>query len=147
MSLKQFGLDRSLIVGLREEMGDRFKVDLVFDGYTMPAERPLITIENMQSNYEILSKEREAIQAIYRYQIGLYDVNSVDLSINKERLVDMFNFKRFNYFETSPDNIEGFFYCELTAVTPMLASDISKRSEYDRAYFDIEIESIKRRGC
>ena len=147
MNLTQYGLDRSIILGLRERMGEGFRVDLVFDGYKTPSVRPLITVENMQSNYESISKLREGINATYRYQIGLHDVNSVELSRNKEIIANLFNFHRFKYFEESPDNIEGFFYCELTAVTPMLASDISKRSEYDRAYFDIEIESIKRRGC
>ena len=125
-------------------MGEGFRVDLVFDGYMMPSERPLITVENMQSNYEILTKQRESIQATYRYQIGLHDVNSVELSKNKEIITNLFNFHRFKYFEESPDNIEGFFYCVLTAVVPMPASDVSKKSEYNRVYFDVEIENIKR---
>jgi len=145
MMLSQYGLDRSLIVGLRELMGGEFQVDLVFDGYKVPEDRPLITLESMQSNYEILTKQRESIQTIYRYQVGLHDVNSVELSINKDKLARIFNFNRFKYFERSPENIEGFFYCRLTAVVPMPASDISKKSEYDRVYFDIEIEDIKRR--
>ena len=145
MNLTQYGLDRSIIFGLRERMGEEFRVDLLYDGYEFPDDRPLITVENMQSNYEPVSKLREGIQAIYRYQIGLHDVNSVELSKNKEVIANLFNFHRFKYFEESPDNIKGFFYCELTAVVPMPASDISKQSEFHRVYFDVEIENIKRR--
>lgn len=144
MNLTQYGLDRSIILGLRERMGDGFRVDLVFDGYKIPSDRPLITIENMQSNYEQVSKLREGINATYRYQIGLHDVNSVELSKNKENIANLFNFHRFKYFEDSPENIMGFFYCVLTAVVPLPASDVSKHSEYNRVYFDVEIENIKR---
>lgn len=144
MNLTQYGLDRSIILGLRERVGEGFRVDLVFDGYKIPGDRPLITIENMQGNYERVSKLREGINATYRYQIGLHDVNSVELSKNKEVIANLFNFHRFKYFEESSDNIKGFFYCELTAVVPMPASDISKQSEFHRVYFDVEIENIKR---
>lgn len=145
MSLNQYGLDRSIMVGLREKMGDKFRVDLIYDGYEFPRERPLITVENMQSNYEPVSKLREGIGTIFRYQIGLHDVNSVELSKNKDIVASIFNFHRFKYFTESPDIVKGFFYCELTAVVPMPASDISKKSEYHRVYFDVEIETIKRR--
>lgn len=145
MSLNAYGLDRSIILGLRERLGDGVRVDLVYDGYKIPESRPLVTVEDLQSNYEVVSKLREGIRTIYRYQVGLHDVNSVELSKRKEVIANLFNFHRFNYFTESPDNIEGFFYCELTAVVPMPASDISKKSEYHRVYFDVEIENIKRR--
>lgn len=144
MNLKQYGLDRSMIIAMREGMGGEFGVDLIFDGYEMTKVRPLITIEDMQSNYEQVSKLREGIQTTYRYQIGLHDVNSIELSKNKEKMAHIFNFHRFKYIEESPVDVIGFFYCKLTAVVPMPASDISKRSEYNRVYFDIEIENIKR---
>lgn len=140
--INQYGLDRALILNLREVMPD-VKVDLIFDGYEMPAERPLITVEQMPNNYEIISKGREAVRASYRYQIGLHDVNSVQLSVNQEKLQNAFLFHKFAYYDKS--EVVGFFYCELSAVTPILADDISKKSDYDRVYFDIEIEDIKRR--
>lgn len=144
--IHQHGLNRSLILHLREKFPN-VRVDLKFDGYEIPAERPLIIVEPMQNNNEILTKQREAIETIYRYQIGLYEKNSVELSIKQERLQDVFNFDRFTFYDTlqSPAIQTGFFYCELTAVTPMPADDISKKSEYNRVYFDVEIKDTKRR--
>lgn len=145
-NMHQHGLNRSLILHLREVLPD-VRVDLVFDGYKMPAERPLITIESMPSNNEIVAKQRQAIETIYRYQIGLHDENSVQLSINQERLQDVFNFDRFTYFDTLKDPTEpaGSFLCELTNITPMLSDEISRESEYHRVYFDVEIKVTKRR--
>src|SRR5690625_1620345 len=147
VTLHQHGLNRSLILHLRDKLGEDFRISLHSDGLTLPEERPLILIEQMQSNSEILTKQREAIETIYRYQIGLFDVNSAQLSINQERLQRIFNFDEIPFYDTlqSPHKMTGYFLCNLTAVTPMPASDISKRSEYNRVYFDVEINDIKRR--
>lgn len=142
--MHQHGLNRSLILHLREALPEA-RVDLKFDGYKMPAERPLVLIEPMQNNYEILAKQREAIGAIYRYQIGLFDKTSVNLSINQEKLTQIFNFDKFAFYDTlqSPSPVTGYFLCDLTGITPMPADDISLESNYHRVYFDVEIQTEK----
>lgn len=146
MTLHQHGLNRSIIMHLRERFPDA-QVDLKFDGYTMPATRPLILVEQMQNNIEINVKQREAVEIIYRYQIGLFCANSVDLSIKQERLQGVFNFDAFPFYDTlqSPAIQRGYFLCDLTAVVPMPAGDITNKSEYHRVYFDVEIKDTKRR--
>lgn len=145
--LHQHGLNRSMLAHLRDRMGDGVKVDLVTDGYELPSDRPLITVEQMQINFEVLTKQRESIETIYRYQVGLHDSSSVQLSINQERLARIFLFDEFTFYNTfeTPFKPIGVFSCELNAVTPMPAEDISKKSEYNRVYFDVEITDIKRR--
>lgn len=147
MTLHQHGLDRSVMRHLRERMGEGVQVDLHFDGYEMPSTRPLILIEQMQSNFEYISKGRESVESIYRYQIGLYDTNGISLSKNQERLQRIFNFDTFTFYNTfeSPWTSEGSFMCELMAIVPMPADDISQKSDYNRIYFDVEITDIKRR--
>lgn len=146
MSLHQHGLNRSIIMRIREAFPS-VKVDLLFDGYVMAVDRPLITVESMQSNFERITKLREGVETTYRYQIGLHDANSVGLSINQEKLQRLFNFERFDFYNTLeiPFVKIRVFDVELMAVTPIPASDISKKSEYNRVYFDIEITDIKRR--
>lgn len=146
MTLHQHGLSRSIITHLRDRFAD-VKVDLIFDGYVMAKERPLITVEQMQNNYEGISKQRESIETIYRYQIGLRDANSVQLSLNQERLMRVFLFDTFTFYNTleTPFREEGVFGCELKAVTPMPNGDISKKSDNHIVYFDVEITDIKRR--
>src|SRR5690625_7569111 len=95
--LHQHGLNRAIIRHLREKFPE-MRVDLKFDGYKIPAERPLIIIEGMQNNIETISKQREAMQTIYRYQIGLHEVNSVQLSINQKRLQKVFIFEKFTFY-------------------------------------------------
>ena len=148
MNLNQHGLNRSLILHLREKFPN-VRVDLKFDGYEIPAERPLIIVEPMQNNNEILTKQREAIETIYRYQIGLYEINSVELSIKQEQLQQTFNFDTFEFYDwlQSPPKLTGYFLCELSAVVPIPPSEITKRSEYNRVYFDVEIKANKYKGA
>lgn len=148
MTLHQHGLNRAIVRHLRERFPE-IRVDLHFDGYVMPAERPLILVEPMQNNNEILAKQREAVETIYRYQIGLYGKTSVDLSVNQERLQAVFNFDRFTFYDTlqSPAIAAGFFFCKLTSVVPMPADDITKQSDYHHVYFDVEIYDNKYKGA
>jgi len=142
----QHGFNRSLIIGLNDKTG--IKTELIYDGYDFPENRPLITVEPIQDDFIILSKQRESVEVTRHYQIGLHEVNNVQLTINSERLKDVFLFEEFTYYNTlkNPAEIAGTFLCNLTAVVPMPSDDISQKSEYYRVYFDVEITNIKRRG-
>lgn len=144
--MHQHGINRSLILHLRDKFPEA-QVNLKYDGYEMSDKRPLILIETMLNSNEYLSKQREATQVTYRYQIGLFDINSVQLSINQERLATVFNYDKFPYYDTlkSPAILTGYFLCNLTGIVPMPNDDLTKSSDNHRVYFDIEIENIKRR--
>lgn len=146
VNVHQHGLNRSLIMYLRDKFPE-MQVDLKYDEYKMPQTRPLILVEPMQNNFEAISKQREAVQTTYRYQIGLYDKNSVQLSLNQERLANVLMYDEFPYYDTliSPPELTGYFLCNLTAVVPIPNDDVSKSSDNNRVYFDVEIENIKRR--
>ncbi len=145
--IHQHGLNRSLLLHLRDRLPDA-KVDLHYDGYEIPdSPRPLIIVEQMPSSHEIISKQREGIQAIYRYQIALIDSNSVDLSVNQEKLADIFHFDSFTFYDTlKGSQPTGSFLCELTGITPIHPEEKSEKSSYHRVYFDIEIATLKRSG-
>lgn len=146
MIMKQYDLENSLMFFFQRELGIR--TDLVYDGYEFPKERPLITIEPMQNNLEPISKQREAIQIIYRFQIGLHADNPVVRRHKQEEISDLLTFEKIPYFITqeSVDEPIGYFLCDLTAVVPMPADEINRKTEYHRVYFDVEIENIKRSG-
>lgn len=144
-AIHQHGLNRSIILHLQEKFPD-MKIISHFDGMNIPDDRPLIIVEQMPSTNEIISKQREGVSSIYRYQVGLFDRNSVDLSINQEQLTDTFIFDKFTFYDTLKDSEpSGTFLCDLTGVVPIHPDDRSEKSSYHRVYFDIEIETLKRR--
>lgn len=146
MSYSQYDIENSLILFFMRETG--IKTDLVFDGYELPSERPLITVEPMPNSNEVRTKRREAIQTIYRFQIGLHASNAIERRHKQELISDLLLFERVPYYITdnSIDEPVDYFLCELTAVVPMGADELNRISEYHRVYFDVEIEDIKRGG-
>lgn len=136
----QHGLQHSIITHLRNKLGIR--VDWVFDGYTKPTAKPFVTVEQMQNNNEILSKGREAVETIYRFQVGLHAQSTSDRSRLQTKIKRIFLFDEIPFIDTdkSPALASGFFMCELMAEVPMPAGDISNTSDYHTVYFDIEID-------
>ena len=145
MGLRQYDLQYALMRFLGEKTG--MPVDLVYDGYKLKESRPLITIEQMQNNFESISKLREGVQVIYRFQIGLHASNAVEKVKAQETIGYALTFDDVPYFNTnkSIDDPVGFFVVKLNAVVPMPAEDIANRSSYHRVYFAVEISAIKRR--
>lgn len=139
------GINRSLVMHLRNRFPNN-AVGVVFDGYKYPDKRPLITIQHIMTNVSKLSKNREAMQSLYRYQVGLFDVNNAQLSLNQERVQDVLSFDKFPYYDTTkePAELAGFFRCQVEAVTPIYSDDITNESEINRVYFDVTINDIKR---
>lgn len=139
MSVHQHGLQHSIITHLRNKLGIR--VDWVYDGYRKPIEKPYVTVEQMQNNNEILSKGREAVGTIYRFQVGLHARSSTERSRQQEQIRRIFLFDDIPFLDTdkSPAQARGFFRAYLTAEVPMPADELSNTSDYHVVYFDIEI--------
>src|SRR5690625_7868330 len=93
----QHGFNRSLIIGLNDKTG--IKTELIYDGYDFPKNRPLITVEPIQDDFIILSKQRESVEVTRHYQIGRKEVKNVQLTINSERLKDEFLFEELTYYK------------------------------------------------
>src|SRR5699024_5944844 len=145
-NIRQYDLSASLQRFLEEKTG--IPCDLIYDGYKMRDEKPFITVEQMQGNTEINVKGREAIESIYRYQVGLHASNPVERMKEQERISDLFLFIDIPYYnhEESTEKPVGFFNVELDVVMPVTSDDITDQSGRHTVYFDIEIMTTKR-GC
>lgn len=143
---KQWDLTVSLQQFLRDKTG--IQTDIVYDGYEYSTVRPLITIEQMQNNYEYNVKGREAVETIYRWQIGLHASNVIERGKRQEEISNTLIFNDIPYFDydKSADEPVGFFDVEINAITPMPADDITKHSVRHTVYFDVELNTYKR-GC
>lgn len=146
MNLRLYDVIYSLQRFFQERLGVR--VDWIYDGYKHPDERPYMTIEVITDERTAISKQREAVRIVEHLQLGYHATNIVDRTKKAEEIADLLTFNKIPYFDTEKSHTEpvGDFLCEVVAVTPMPADDISKESERHRVYFDIEIEKIVRGG-
>jgi hypothetical protein len=111
----------------------------VYDGVKLPTTKPFITIEQMQNNLTVNSKLRESIEEIYRFQIGLFAESASDRALKQEELKRILLFDEIELLDTMSGATLGFFRCDLTAVVPMPADDISDETNKHRVYFDVEV--------
>src|SRR5690625_122768 len=144
MSIRLYNVIYSIQRFFDDNLG--IKADWIYDGYEYPSERPFITIESLTDERTILSKGRESVQIIEHLQLSYYAKNIVDRTNRAEEIADLLTFNKVPYYtEESAQQPAGYFLCEVTAVVPIPADDITRHSEYHRVHFDVEIENIKRR--
>jgi hypothetical protein len=112
----------------------------VYDGVKLPTTKPFITIEQMQNNTTVISKQREAVRTIYRFQIGLFASSATDRARKQDELKRVLLFDKIELIDAAtPGNLLGFFNADITAEVPMPAEDVSDETNKHRVYFDVEV--------
>jgi hypothetical protein len=113
----------------------------VYDGVKLPKVKPFVTIEQMQNNTTVISKQREAVRTIYRFQIGLFASSATDRARKQDELKRVLLFDEIELLDaTTPDASGVVFNANITAEVPMPAEDISDETNKHRVYFDVEID-------
>lgn len=137
----QLNLQHSLRTHLLAVMG--IPVIWIYDGVKLPgeADKPYMTIEQMQNDDEGLTKLREAIETVHRFQIGLYAKTATERAQLQSKASEVFRFDDINLIDVgkSTTDVVGFFNTKLTSVVPISAESVDERSKYHRVYFDVEI--------
>lgn len=141
----QHALQSSLIAHLRTLTG--LETLWHYGGIVLPASAPFLVVEQMQNNNAILTKQREAVQSTYRFQVGLFAKTASDRAKTQDVIKRSLIFDEIEYLDTSksPAVVDGFFRAELTAEVPFSVEEIEDVSQYHRVYFDIEIVRVLRR--
>jgi hypothetical protein len=136
----QYNLQHSLITHIEVKTG--IKTIWHYDGVKLPKTKPFITVEQMQNNTTILSKRREAVRTIYRFQIGLFASSASDRAIKQDELKRVLLFDEIELLDANtPGRYSlGFFNVDLTAEVPLPAEDVSDETKKHRVYFDVEID-------
>jgi len=132
------------LVSLKRYFEDKYDIpcDILYDGYKWRDEKPFMTIEQMQNNYEYNVKRREAVEVVYRAQVGLHASNGVERMRLQERINNGLSFDEIEY--RSGEETSGFFDVEITGIVPMPSDDITDRGRRHTVYFDIELNTYKR---
>jgi len=113
----------------------------VYDGVSLPAVKPFITVEQMQNNNAIISKGRESIETTFRFQIGLYAGNATE----KDRMQSQINrsliFEQITLYQTSisPVSAVGFFDAFVTSVVPIPWEEAEADTQKHKVYFTVEV--------
>lgn len=113
----------------------------IYDGVALPAVKPFITIEQMQNNNAILSKGRESLQTIFRFQIGLYAKDSTSKARMQSQIKQAINFEQITLYNTatSPAIASGFFDAFVTNEVAIPAEVTESDTQKHKVFFTVEI--------
>jgi hypothetical protein len=135
----QLNLQHSLRTHLSAKTG--INTVWIYDGVKLPKSKAFITIEQMQNNTTVISKQREAVRTIYRFQIGLFATSAADRARKQDEVKRVLLFDEIELLDaTTPDTSLGFFNANITAEVPLPAEDISDETQKHRVYFDVEVD-------
>jgi hypothetical protein len=135
----QYSLQHSLITHIADKTD--IKVVWIYDGVKLPKSKAFIAVEQMQNNTSVISKQREAVRTLYRFQIGLFATSATDRAIKQDELKRILLFDEIELLDaTTPGRSLGFFNADITAEVPMPAEDVSDETKKHRVYFDIEVD-------
>lgn len=139
----------SLIRHIDETVPELTSVVWIYDGVSLSGKaKPFSTVEQMPDDTTILAKERAYYETIYRFQIGLMAKTSAERAKLQEKIRKTLlqpNIPLFNTDGPTPVSA-GFFYCDVTAVTPMPLEDLADETNKHKVYFDVEIAMTFRNG-
>lgn len=116
----------------------------IYDGVALPAVKPFITVEQMQNNNEILSKGRESLQTIFRFQIGLYAKDSTSKARMQSQIKQAINFEQITLYQTStsPVTAVGFFDAFVISEVPIPAMSTDSETNKHKVFFTVEVPFI-----
>lgn len=134
----QLNLQHSLCTHIETKTG--IKTIWHYDGVKLPKSKPFILVEQMQNNTTILSKQREAVRTIYRFQVGLFASGAADRARKQDELKRILLFNEIQLMDATSGVWIGFFDANVTAEVPMPAEDVSDETNKHRVYFDVEID-------
>src|SRR5690625_1219327 len=140
INIEQYGF----LVSLKRYFEDKYDIpcDIIYDGYKWRDEKPFMTIEQMQNNYEYNVKRREAVEDVYRVQVGLHASNGAERMRLQERITIGLWLDGSEY--RSGEETSFFFDVEITGIVRMRSDDITDRGRRHTVYFDIELNTYKR---
>jgi len=145
--ISDLGLAYSLRLAIEAELD--VPAHIKNDGFRYPDDKPFILIESMQNNNQQISKMRETINTIFRYQVGIFAEYSYKRSEYQSQLRRLFLFDEIPYYDENGIITERTFVIESGFnEVPIPNDDLTDSTKSHRTYFDIEIniKTHKNRG-
>jgi hypothetical protein len=145
----QHAITYSILEHLRNQVPEASEVLWVYDGISLSNRaKPFLTVEQMQTDNDLLAAGREDYEETYRFQIGLRARNISERSRLSDLVTAVLRQKNIPLLDTRqlPSPVIGVFICDVLAVTPMQSEDLANDTDKHRTYFDVAVEIQRRNG-
>jgi hypothetical protein len=141
-------LTYSLISHLKTKIPTLTDIVWIYDGVSLTSKvKPFGTIEQMQANTNVIDKERDYFETIYRFQIGVH-ANSISERSKLQESVKLAllqpNIAYLDTSKPSPPPTIGYFYCDVLSEVPVPVESATDNTNKHKVYFDVEVYVQKR---
>lgn len=111
----------------------------VFDGVTLPATRPITTIEALPTNFGTPAKLKDTVSARYRFQIGVIAKSGSQAAQLPYEIANLLTFEAVPLLDTANGGaVIGEIEATVTAVTP-IPSDAADTAQKHKTYIDVTV--------
>lgn len=122
----------------------------VYDGVTLTGKpRPLVTVEQMPSDFTLQDKSKDYFEETYLFQVGLRANTASERSRVGEQLKTVLREPEIPFYDTTQASPvpAGFFRAAVMSEVPMPADDIASDTDKHRVYYDVEVTIYRANGA
>lgn len=142
-------LTHSIITHLKTQVSELTDVIWIYNGISLSQKvKPFGTVEQMQANTVVATKEREYYETTYRFQVGLYAKSVSQRSKLQESIKLALLKPEIPYLDTNRPSPQasGFFYCDVLSEVPIPVESVTDETNKHRLYFDVEVFIQRKNG-
>lgn len=143
--MTDLGVSLSIKQALTYSLG--MNVIMRSDDMTYPEEKPFIIVTSLENVNTAVSKARETMNTLYRYQVEVYAESFSNMSEIQNVISDLFMFERITYFTHKGAKTKRTFTVkEDFNEVPLFSDDITDETKSNVLYFDIGVDVAKHKN-
>lgn len=126
------------------------RVTWIYDGVSITGdEKPLLTIESIAENDELMSAGRLDFSEVYAWQVGVFTRTVAERERLSETVKTVLRQRSIPFLDTRgsvPAETGRTFVADVIRVVPMPADDIANETNRHRSYIDVEVAMYRVNG-
>ena len=115
---------------------------IMYDGIQLPDEKPFITVKIMPGQNDFITKHRDAVLSVYRYEVGVYATSLWNRSELQQDVRLAFMYDKFPLLDmVGKDTGKTFMVDGSFTEVPLDNDDLTNETKNHRVFFDIVIQT------
>lgn len=105
-----------------------------------PTSFPYVYIRNVPSNYEVLSKGRETVEATYNFELILHNNSQAEMNENRRKIMKLLMFEKIKYYNSNGEETNQWLEVETGVFeSPAYVNTPENLSSYYQVGYDFAV--------
>lgn len=131
----------ALSYSLRKFLEDNIETQAIihYDGVELPSNETFFLVKPRSNQYRNISKARETVEMVYRFELGLFAKTLVERSETQDETDELFLFKRMPVYTDEGEKTKNDVKVDVINEVPIFPEEVSSETNMNRLYFNLEI--------